>query len=214
MRALGAEIVHTPTEKGIEGAITRAQELAQQIEGAVVIQQFANPANPAGHYTTTGPEIWEQMGGQVDVAVFGAGTGGTFTGTVRYLKEQNPQLYAVIVQPCGASLGQGYKGPHKIEGIGIDHIETVPILDQALIDRMVIVRDEDAHEAVKELARTEGMLVGSSSGAAAFAARLIAQEIEEGALNISGGHVVTLFPDGGDRYLSKGIYNNFDDWAI
>lgn len=165
MRALGAEIVHTPTENGIEGAIARAQELAHQLTGAVIMQQFANPANPAAHYTTTGPEIWEQMAGQVDVVVLGAGTGGTFTGAVRYLKEQNPRLYAVIVQPYGASLGQGFAGPHKIEGIGIDHIETVPILDQSLIDRLIVVRDEDAHAAVKELAQTEGMLVGSSSGA-------------------------------------------------
>ncbi len=214
MQALGAEIVHTPTENGIEGAIARAQELARQIEGSVVIQQFANPANPAAHYATTGPEIWEQMAGQVDVVVLGAGTGGTFTGTVRYLKEQNPHLYAVIVQPYGASLGQGYTGSHKIEGIGIDHIETVPILDQSLIDRMVVVRDENAHAAVKELARKEGMLVGSSSGTAAHAARLIAQEIEDGSLDVGGGRVVTLFPDGGDRYLSKGIYGSFDEWTV
>jgi cysteine synthase len=214
IQALGAEIVHTPTENGIEGAITRAQELAHQIKGAVVIQQFANPANPAAHYETTGPEIWAQMAGQVDVAVFGAGTGGTFTGAVRYLKEQNPRLYAVIVQPYGASLGQGYAGSHKIEGIGIDHIETVPILDRPLIDRMVVVRDEDAHAAVQELARKEGMLVGSSSGAAAYAAHLIAQEIVDGALEVSGGRIVTLFPDGGDRYLSKGIYGSFDEWTV
>jgi cysteine synthase len=154
------------------------------------------------------------MAGQVDVAVFGAGTGGTFTGAVRYLKEQNPRLYAVIVQPYGASLGQGYAGSHKIEGIGIDHIETVPILDRPLIDRMVVVRDEDAHAAVQELARKEGMLVGSSSGAAAYAAHLIAQEIVDGALEVSGGRIVTLFPDGGDRYLSKGIYGSFDEWTV
>jgi len=214
MRAFGAEIVHTPTENGIEGAIACAQELARQIAGAVVMQQFANPANPAAHYTTTGPEIWEQTAGQVDVVVLGAGTGGTFTGAVRYLKEQNPYLYAVIVQPYGAALGQGYAGPHKIEGIGIDHIETVPILDQSLIDRLVVVQDEDAHAAVKELARTEGMLVGSSSGAAAHAARLIAQEIEDGTLEASGGRIVTLFPDGGERYLSKGIYGSFDEWTV
>ncbi|HEY76124.1 MAG TPA: cysteine synthase family protein [Thermoflexia bacterium] len=214
MRALGAEIIHTPTKEGMEGAIEKAQELAAQIPGAVVMQQFSNPANVAAHYTTTGPEIWEQMEGRVDVVVLGAGTGGTFTGVVRYLKERNPDLYAVIVQPYGATLGRGYAGPHKIEGIGIDHIETVPILDESLIDRLVVVRDEEAHAALKELARVEGMLVGSSSGAAAFAARLIADEIADGLLDAGEGRVVTLFPDGSDRYLSKGIYGSFEEWVV
>ncbi|HIE39669.1 MAG TPA: cysteine synthase family protein [Anaerolineae bacterium] len=214
MRALGAEIVHTPTKDGVEGAIEKAQELAAQIPGAVVLQQFTNPANVAAHYTATGPEIWEQMEGRVDVVVLGAGTGGTFTGVVRYLKERNPDLYAVIVQPYGATLGRGYAGPHKIEGIGIDHIETVPILDESLIDRLVVVRDEEAHAVLKELARVEGMLVGSSSGAAAFAARLIADEIADGLLDAGGGRVVTLFPDGSDRYLSKGIYGDFEEWVV
>lgn len=214
MRALGAEIVHTPTQDGMEGAIARAYELAAQIPGAVVMQQFANPANVSAHYHTTGPEIWEQMEGRIDVTVLGAGTGGTFTGTVRYLKERNPDLYAVIVQPHGASLGRGYSGPHKIEGIGIDRIETAELLDQSLIDRMIVVRDEDAQAAVHELARTEGMLVGSSSGAAAHAARLIADEIADGTLKVSGRRIATLFPDGGDRYLSKGLYGSFEQWTV
>ncbi len=214
MRALGAEIVHTPTQDGMEGAIARSHELAGEIPGAVVMQQFSNPANVAAHYQTTGPEIWEQMAGQVDIAVLGAGTGGTFTGVVRYLKEQNPDLYAVIVQPYGASLGTGYAGSHKIEGIGIDHIETVPLLDQSLIDRMIVVHDEDAHTAVRELARQEGMLVGSSSGAVAHAARVVAQEIADGLLKTAGSRIVTLFPDGGDRYLSKGLYDSFEQWSV
>ena len=213
MRALGAEIVHTPTGDGMEGAIAKAHELAADIPGAVVMQQFSNPSNVTAHYQTTGPEIWEQMAGQVDIAVLGAGTGGTFTGVVRYLKEQNPDLYAVIVQPYGASLGAGYSGPHKIEGIGIDCIATAELLDQSLIDRMVVVPDEDAHEAVHELARREGMLVGSSSGAAAHAARLIAREITDGTLKMAGSRIVTLFPDGGDRYLSKGLYGSFEQWS-
>lgn len=213
MRALGAEIVHTPTEDGMEGAIARSHELAADIPGAVVMQQFSNPANVAAHYQTTGPEIWEQMMGQVDIVVLGAGTGGTFTGTVRYLKEQNPDLYAVIVQPYGASLGAGYSGSHKIEGIGIDCIATAELLDQSLVDRMVVVHDEDAHKAVHELARREGMLVGSSSGAAAHAARLIAREITDGTLKSAGSRIVTLFPDGGDRYLSKGLYGSFGQWS-
>ena len=214
MRALGADIVHTPTKDGMEGAIAKAHELASQIGGAVVMQQFANPANVSAHYRTTGPEIWEQMHGQVDVVVLGAGTAGTFTGVVRFLKEQNPDLYAVLVQPYGASLGTGYSGAHKIEGIGIDKIETAELLDQTLIDRVFVVRDEEAHAAVRELACTEGMLVGSSSGAAAFAARCVAGQLSDQAFPAGGARVVTLFPDGGDRYLSKGLYNSFDQWRV
>ncbi|MDF1515249.1 MAG: cysteine synthase family protein [Anaerolineae bacterium] len=213
MCALGAEIVHTPTKKGMEGAITEAHALAEKIPNAVVMQQFANPANALAHYQTTGPEIWEQMSGNVDVAVFGAGTGGTFTGAVRYLREQNPELYAVIVQPYGASMGQGYAGSHKIEGIGIDDLDTVQLLDSNQINQMVVVSDLDAHTAVHKLARREGMLVGSSSGAAAHAAQVIAQKIIEGTLELPGQRIVTLFPDGGDRYLSKGLYGTFEEWT-
>lgn len=212
LRALGAEIVHTPTADGIEGALSKADALAAEIDGAVTMRQFANPANVAAHYRTTGPEIWSQMEGQVDVVVIGAGSGGTFTGTVQYLKEQNPQLHSVIVQPRGASLGEGYSGRHKIEGIGIDCIETVPILDRSLIDRLMVVSDEDAHCAVKSLARSEGILVGSSSGAAAHAAAIVAAEIA-GSAGGGSKNVVTLFPDGADRYLSKHIYGAFEQWT-
>jgi len=212
LRALGAEIVHTPTSAGIEGAIAEARRLAAEIPGAVVMQQFTNPANAAAHYRTTGAEIWEQTDGQVDVVVLGAGTGGTFTGVARFLKERNPRLIAVLVQPYGASLGQGYSGPHKIEGIGINKIETSAILDGSLIDRMVVVRDEEAHRALQDLARCEGMLVGSSSGAAAHAARVVAGQIARGELPAAGGRIVTLFPDGADRYLSKHIYGAFEEW--
>ena len=207
MRAMGAEIVPTPTKEGMEGAIARARQLAEETPGAVVMQQFANPANAAAHYETTGPEIWAQMRGRVDVAVLGAGTGGTFAGVVRYLKERNPQLVGVIVQPHGATLGKGFAGSHKTEGIGIDCMETAELLDEALIDRMLVVKDEDAHAAVLELARMEGMLVGSSSGAAAYAARLVARETAQ-----AGARIVTLFADGGDRYLSKGLYDSFAEW--
>jgi cysteine synthase len=213
MRALGAEIIHTPTSDGIEGAIQKARDVERTTRNAVVMQQFTNPANVTAHYTTTGPEIWRQMNGQVDVVVLGAGTGGTFTGVTRYLKEQNPDLHAVIVQPHGASLGQGDKAPHKIEGIGIGHVQTSAILDQSLIDQLVVIHDADAHAAVQLLARTEGMFVGSSSGAAACAARIIADEIESGDLK-AGPRIVTLFPDGADRYLSKGIYGRFEEWTF
>lgn len=212
LRALGAEIMHTPTRDGIEAAIVEAHRLAAEIPGAVVMQQFANPANVAAHYRTTGAEIWEQTNGRVDVVVLGGGTGGTFTGIARYLKERNPRLHAVFVQPYGASLGQGYSGAHKIEGIGIDKVETAAILDRSLIDQVIVVRDEEAHQALKELARCEGMLVGSSSGAAAHAARVVADQIARGELATSGGRIVTLFPDGADRYLSKHIYGAFEEW--
>ncbi len=212
VRALGAEVVNTPAKAGMDAAIARAHELARSIPGAVVMQQFANPANVAAHYQTTGPEIWEQMEGKVNAVVLGAGSGGTFTGVVRFLKERNPNLYGVIVQPYGSSLGQGYAGPHKIEGIGVSNVETVPILDTSLVDRMVVVHDEDAQAALKDLARREGMLVGGSAGAAAHAACLIANDIAAGKLDVGGGRVVTLFPDGADRYLSKNIYGAFDQW--
>ncbi len=218
MRALGAEVVHTPTSGGMEEAIDRAHALAKRTPGAVVMQQFANPANVAAHYQTTGPEIWEQLEGRVDAAVLGAGTGGTFTGVVRYLKQRNPDLYAVIVQPHGASLGRGYCGSHKIEGIGIDCLGTAELLDEKLIDRMIVVKDEDAHTAVRELAREEGLLVGSSSGAAAHAARVAADEMRSDTQRRRSDrqrqHIVTLFPDGSDRYLSKGLYDDFDAWRV
>lgn len=213
LHALGAEVVNTPTKDGMKAAIARARELEASIPGSVVMQHFSNPANPAAHYRTTGPEIWEDMDGVVDAVVLGAGSGGTFTGAVRYLKERNHLLYAVIVQPYGSSLGQGYEGPHKTEGIGIGDPKMVPILDQELIDRMVVVRDEDAQAAVKALARHEGMLVGSSSGAAAHAACLIADELLDGRLELPGGRIVTLFPDSSERYLSKHIYGEFEEWS-
>jgi O-acetylserine dependent cystathionine beta-synthase len=213
LRAMGAEVINTPAEQGMAAAIAKAGELATEIPGGVVLQQFANPANVAAHYKTTGPEIWRQMDGQVDVVVLGAGSGGTFTGVARYLKERNPHLCAVLVQPYGASLGQGYRGRHKVEGIGIDNPAQNPILDQTLIDHMVVVRDEEAQMALKQLARTEGILVGSSAGAAAHAARLVADDVAEGRLPVGGGNIVTLFPDGLERYMSQRILGTFDEWT-
>jgi cystathionine beta-synthase (O-acetyl-L-serine) len=207
LRALGAEVLDTPTSEGMEGALDRARELVARTPGAVLMQQFANPANPAAHYVSTGPEIWEQTAGQVRTVVIGAGSGGTFTGTVRYLKERRADLWAVLVQPYGASLGEGYQGPHKTEGIGVDKVSAVPVLDRTLIDEVIVVRDEDAHAAVRDLARREAMLVGSSSGSAAHAARLVAQR------GGAAGLVVTLLPDGADRYLSQHIYGAFEEWT-
>ncbi len=198
MRALGAEVVHTPTSEGILGAVKKAQEVAAKIPDAFVPQQFANPANPAAHYKTTGPEIWEQLEGRVDIFVAGAGSGGTFTGVTRYLKERNPRLKAVIVEPVGSVLKGGKPGSHKTEGIGVEEI--YPTLDLSLADEIYTVTDEDAFAMVKELATREGALVGSSSGAAFWAALQEAQKAPPGT------QIAVVFPDSSERYLSKRIY--------
>lgn len=148
----------------MKGAIAKAKELAEKIPGAYVPQQFANPANPGAHYKTTGPEIWQQMDGKVDVFVAGAGSGGTFMGTARYLKEQNPAIKTVIVEPEGSILGGGQPGPHKTEGIGMEFLPDY--MDPSYFDEIYTVLDKDAFDMVKHLAKREGLLVGSSSGAA------------------------------------------------
>lgn len=198
MRALGATVVNTPTELGMKGAIAKAEELAKEIEGAYLPQQFANPANPQAHYETTGPEIWEQMDGRVDIFVAGAGSGGTFMGVARYLKEKNPQIKTVIVEPEGSILNGGEVGPHKTEGIGMEFIPEY--MDTSYFDAIHTIKDELAFGMVKELAAKEGLLVGSSSGAAFAAALMEAKEAKPGT------HIVTIFPDSSERYLSKKIY--------
>ncbi|TKI59087.1 cysteine synthase family protein [Brevibacillus antibioticus] len=198
MRALGAEVVNTPTELGIKGAIAKAKELAESIPGAFVPQQFANPANPDAHYKTTGPEIWSQMDGQVHVFVAGAGSGGTFMGAARYLKEQNPNVKTVIVEPEGSILNGGESGPHKTEGIGMEFLP--PFMDTSYFNAIHTILDVEAFDLVKQLAAKEGLLVGSSSGAAMAAALREAREAAPGT------HIVTLFADGSERYLSKKIY--------
>lgn len=198
MRALGAEIVSTPTADGMVGAAARAKELAAAIPGAYVPRQFENLANPQAHYRSTGPEIWQQLDGQVDAVVIGAGSGGTFTGVARYLKEQNPRVRCCIVEPTGSVLKGGQPGPHKTEGIGVEAI--YPTLDMSLVDEIYTVTDEDAFETVKALAAQEGVLAGSSSGAACWAAL---QEVHR---HPAGANVVVIFPDSSERYLSKQIY--------
>ncbi|MBA4493737.1 cysteine synthase A [Paenactinomyces guangxiensis] len=198
MRALGAEVVHTPTEEGIKGAIKKAEELAKEIPGSFCPQQFANPANPQAHYETTGPEIWEQMDGQVDIFVAGAGSAGTFMGVARYLKEKNPRVKTVIVEPEGSIIAGGKPGPHKTEGIGM---ELFPgYFDRSYIDEIYTVTDKDAFHLVKELAHQEGLLVGSSSGAACYAA------LKEAEKAPAGTRIAVIFPDSSERYLSKKIY--------
>lgn len=198
MRALGAEVVNTPTEKGIKGAIEKAKQLEQEIEGSFCPQQFGNPANPAAHYKTTGPEIWSQMDGKVDVFVAGAGSGGTFMGAARYLKEQNPNIKTVIVEPEGSILNGGEPGPHKTEGIGMEFLPE--FMDPSYFNAIHTIDDVDSFHWVKELAAKEGMLVGSSAGAAMHAAMKEAQQAKPGT------NIVTLFADGSERYLSKKIY--------
>ncbi|MEK4147231.1 MULTISPECIES: PLP-dependent cysteine synthase family protein [Robertmurraya] len=198
MKALGAEIVHTPTEEGMRGAIKKADELLQQIPNSFSPQQFANPANPNTYYKTLGPEIWEQLDGQIDIFIAGAGTGGTFMGTARYLKEQNEDIKTVIVEPEGSILNGGESGPHKTEGIGMEFLPEY--METSYFNAIHTVLDKDAFTLVTELARREGLLVGSSSGAAFFAA------LEEAKNAQKGTNIVVIFPDGSERYLSKKIY--------
>lgn len=198
MAALGAEIVHTPREAGMLGAQARADELIRAIPGAVSLGQFHNPANPQAHYETTGPEIWRDLEGRVDHLVAGAGSGGTYTGIVRYLKERRPAVRGVLADPVGSTIGGGEHGDYDIEGIGNDFIPET--MDMSLVDQVVKVTDREAYRAVRDLARTEGIFAGSSSGGALAAAlKLIAGGAR--------GNVVAVLPDRGDRYFSKGLYD-------
>lgn len=198
MKALGAKIVHTPTEKGMKGAIAKAEALLKEIPGSYCPQQFGNPANPETYYKTLGPELWEQMDGNISIFVAGAGTGGTFMGTARYLKEQNKEIKTVIVEPEGSILNGGEAGPHKTEGIGMEFLPSY--MNPDYFDAIHTISDEDAFRLVKELAAKEGLLVGSSSGAAFKAALLEAESAKAGA------KIVVIFPDGSERYLSKKIF--------
>jgi cystathionine beta-synthase (O-acetyl-L-serine) len=198
MKALGAKIVNTPTSEGMKGAIQKAQELLKEIPNSYCPQQFANPANPRTYYKTLGPELWEQLDGQIDIFVAGAGTGGTFMGTAQFLKEKNPDIKTVIVEPEGSILNGGKPGPHKTEGIGMEFLPEY--MDPSYFDAIHTVYDEDAFNRVKELAAKEGLLVGSSSGAAFHAALLEAEKAKPGT------NIVVIFPDSSERYLSKKIY--------
>ena len=200
LSALGAELVLTPGDQGMSGAIRRAQELLETLPGAWMPGQFDNPANARAHYETTGPEIWRDTDGTVDVLVAGVGSGGTLTGAGRYLKERNPQIKLVAVEPAESPvLSGGPAGPHKIQGIGAGFVPQV--LDRSLVDEVLTIPGDEAREAVRALARTEGLLVGISSGAAARAAALLAARPE-----YAGRTIVTVFPDTGERYLSTGVF--------
>lgn len=197
IQAYGAQVVLTPGSQGMAGAVAAAEELARQTKRSWMPSQFENPANPQAHYRTTGPEIWAQTQGQVDIFVAGVGTGGTITGVARYLKEKNPNIRIVAVEPAGSPLlSRGRTGSHGIQGIGANFIPGV--LDRTLIDEICTVTDEDAITAARSLAAGEGLLCGISSGAAYFAARKIAEANPDKS-------VVTLLPDTGMRYLSTGL---------
>ena len=200
MTALGAELVLTPGSEGMSGCIAKAEELKAQIPGSIIAGQFDNPANPKAHYETTGPEIWEDTDGDVDIFVAGIGTGGTITGVGRYLKEKNPKVCIVGVEPADSPLlTEGRSGAHGIQGIGANFVPS--ILDTGIIDRIIPVETADAYAAGRRMGTEEGVLAGISSGAALHAALALAQQPEN-----AGKTIVVLLPDSGERYLTTPMY--------
>jgi cysteine synthase len=198
MAALGAEVVRTPDAEGMQGAISKAREIAAKIPSSFIALQFENPANPEFHYETTAQEMYEQMQGRIDAIVIGVGTGGTFSGVARFLKQKNPKVWTVAVETQGSILQGGPPGPHKVEGIGVSFIPKS--FDREVCDEIIMVSDDNAFATVRDLARKEGVLGGSSSGANVFAALQVAKRLG------SGKRVVTVIPDAAERYLSKNIF--------
>ncbi len=207
VKAYGAEVRLTPGKDGMAGAIRSAKELLEATPGAIILQQFENAANPARHYTTTGPEIWEQTEGKIDIFVAGVGTGGTISGIGKYLKEQNPHIQVIAVEPKASPvLNGGKSGPHKIQGIGAGFIPKT--YNGELVDEVFDVENDDAIRTSREVAQQEGLLVGISAGAAIYAAAEIARRHEN-----KGKTIVTLLPDTGERYLSTVLYA-FEDYPL
>ena len=203
MKSLGAEIVHTPREGGMLMAAARAEELKKELGNAISLQQFKNPANPLAHYETTGKEIYEQMDCQIDYFVAGAGSGGTYTGIMKYLKEKNKGIKGILADPVGSTMGGGEHGDYNIEGIGNDFVADT--MDMSLVDQVIKINDKEAYEGARKLASLEGIIAGSSSGAA------IAATVKLEKMLIKNGNdkkrIVTLFPDRGDRYFSKQLFD-------
>ena len=197
LRALGAEIINTPREGGMLGAWQKAEEIRSTIPGAVTLEQFRNPANPLAHYETTGKEIYDDLGGRIDYLVAGAGSGGTYSGVVKYLKEQNSSIVGVLADPVGSTMGGGEHSDYNIEGIGNDFIADT--MDMSLVDDVIKVNDGEAFETARLLAKTEGIFAGSSSGAAMAAVLKLTERVQS-------GNIVTVFPDRGDRYFSTGLF--------
>ncbi len=201
LRALGAEIINTPREGGMLGAWDKAEEIRRSIPGAVTLEQFKNQANPRAHYETTGKEIYDDLNGEIDYLVAGAGSGGTYSGVVKYLKEQNKDITGVLADPVGSTMGGGEHGDYNIEGIGNDFIADT--MDMSLVDKVVKMTDDEAFSGARELASKEGIFAGSSSGAALAAAKKL---INSGAR----GNIVIILPDRGDRYFTKHLYEQAD----
>lgn len=197
MKALGAEIIHTSTEEGMLGAARKAEELRTEIANSVSLEQFKNQSNPQAHYETTGPEIYCDLEGKIDYVVAGAGSGGTYTGVLRYLKEQNPAIKGVLADPIGSTIGGGEHSSYEIEGIGNDFIADT--MDMSLVDQVIKVSDAEAFEQVRIAAKKEGIFAGSSSGAALAAVNKLTK-------TVSSGTVVVILPDRGERYFSKHIF--------
>ena len=197
MRALGAEVINTPREKGMLGAVERAEEIKATIPGSISLEQFKNQSNPLAHYETTGREIYESLDGNIDYVVAGAGSGGTYTGILRYLKEQNPNIRGILADPVGSTMGGGEHADYNIEGIGNDFIADT--MDMSLVDDVIKVTDDEAFATARLLAKTEGIFAGSSSGAAMAAVLKLTERVPN-------GNIVTVFPDRGDRYFSTGLY--------
>lgn len=197
MRALGAEIINTPREDGMLGAERKAEELIKTIPNAIALRQFKNMANPRAHYETTGPEIYQDLEGKIDYLVAGAGSGGTYSGVMRYLKEQDPAIQGILADPVGSTMGGGEHADYNIEGIGNDFIADT--MDMSLVDEVIKVNDDDAFYGSRLLAQKEGIIAGSSSGAAFSAAEKLIAEGKK-------GNVVVILPDRGDRYFSKNLY--------